>query len=364
MQIYGKDEALLPASILYNPGGIYSDSERLWQGIPTIEKIPDGSIYVSFYSGGKTEENGNFVLLVKRNNKEDSFSKPFLAIVPPTENTRCFDPCLWIDDRGRLLLFYAQSYGFFDGRIGVWLSVCDNPDAEEPVFSPPRRIANGVMMNKPTILKSGEWLLPCAIWGFVKGRENSLPEEQFSNVYRSVDHGETFERIGYADYAERYIDEHMIVEKNNGDLWMLIRRQTGIGQSVSKDKGYTWSEGEDSGLGGPGSRFCIRRLKSGKLILINHYNFTGRNNLTAMISDDDGKTWQGYLNLDERDNVSYPDMAEDEDGTIYIVYDRERYKDREILMATIKEEDISAGQLINESSALKILVNKCTGGYS
>ena len=35
----------------------------------------------------------------------------------------------------------------FDGRAGVWMSVCERPDDPEPTFGPPRRIANGLMLN-------------------------------------------------------------------------------------------------------------------------------------------------------------------------------------------------------------------------
>ena len=153
----------------------------------------------------------------------------------------------------------------------------------------------------------------------------------------------------------------MLVELDNGVIWMLIRAKNGIGQSYSDDNGITWSEGEDSGLGGPCSRFCIRRLKSGNLILINHHNFTGRNNLKAMISEDDGKTWKGYFLIDNRGQVSYPDMTADNGGNIYIVYDRERTSEREILMAIITEADILAGKLVNKNSRLRIIANKAFG---
>ncbi|MBQ3141831.1 MAG: hypothetical protein IJC25_07710 [Clostridia bacterium] len=32
------DEALMPATVLHRPGGIYNDGRRKWQGIPGIER--------------------------------------------------------------------------------------------------------------------------------------------------------------------------------------------------------------------------------------------------------------------------------------------------------------------------------------
>ena len=146
------DEALMPATVLYHPSGVYNDCRRQWQGIPGIERTKNGRIYVGFYSGMTTEAPGNYVLLVYSDDDGESFSAPYLAILPPTMNVRCFDECLWIDPNGALHLYWAQSYGFMDGRIGVWESVCADPDAENPRFSAPRRLANGIMMNKPTVM--------------------------------------------------------------------------------------------------------------------------------------------------------------------------------------------------------------------
>jgi len=149
-----------------------------------------------------------------------------------------------------------------------------------------------------------------------------------------------------------------IIERIDGSLWMLVRTFYGIGESISFDKGKTWNKGKPTNIGGPSSRFFIRRLYSGNLLLVNHYNFTGRNNLTAMISKDDGKTWEGFLLLDERDNVSYPDGVQAEDGRIFVVYDRERYGAKEILMAVFTEEDVISGKCVTEKARLKVLVDK------
>jgi hypothetical protein len=161
----------------------------------------------------------------------------------------------------------------------------------------------------------------------------------------------------------------MITELRDGRLWMLVRTKYGIGQSFSNDGGLTWSGGTDSGLGGPSSRFHICRLRSGRLLLINHVDFTKRNNLTALLSDDDGKTWSAKLLLDGRDAVSYPDVKEADDGYIYITYDRERGCNkkslaeaqsfaREILVSRITEQDILDGEVKSDGSYLGRIVSK------
>ena len=359
-----KDEALLPGRFVYDPltadPDRYGDGSRCFQGIPGVERTEKGRLFYCFYTGGNDEGSGNFVMLLRSDDNAASF-RPILAAEAPTEMTRTFDPCLWIDGEGRLWLFYAQSYTLFDGRVGVWAAVCEDPDADEIRFGEPRRIADGIMMNKPIVLRSGRWLLCCALWEGFASEYNDLPDERFSNAVVSDDRGKTFRLIGRADYPDRWIDEPMAAELGDGRILMLIRGRHGIGQAFSDDEGATWSPGKDSGLGGPCSRFCLRRLKSGSLLLVNHHDFRGRNNLKAMLSKDDGNTWEGFLMIDERDDVSYPDVTEDDSGRIYIAYDRRRYDEKELLLAIVTEADILAGKPVTEDCRMKIVVNRAHG---
>lgn len=142
------------------------------------------------------------------------------------------------------------------------------------------------MMNKPTILSDGTWLLCCSIWCDELSPLNDLPEERFSNVYASTDNSLIFTRIGYTDYPDRSTDEHMIVKLRNKSLWMLIRGKHGIGQGFSDDGGYTWRNIGFSGIENSCSRFHIHRLKSGRLILINHKNTTGRKRIMSLSAED------------------------------------------------------------------------------
>lgn len=345
----------------------YQTSKRLWQGIPSIEVTKKGRIFVTFYSGGTREEIGNYVLLLMSDDGVN-FSEPIAAAYE--EKHRCFDPCLWIDPLGRLWLTWTRYPD--DGLFAV---VCDDPDADELTFGEEFFVGNNVMMDKPTVLRTGEWMFPIAVWRDhltydFPGFGADIPEKG-SYVYVTEDNGKTFRKLGHADVKRRCFDEHQILEMKDGTLRMFVRTTYGIGAANSYDGGKSWSEDFDTGYGGPSSRFHIRRLRSGRVLLINHYQFNGRNNMTAMLSEDDGKTFPYTLLLDERKDVSYPDAKEAEDGFIYITYDRERggYKSnmkdvmdsaREILMAKITEDDILQGRLVNTDSELKRVVSKLT----
>lgn len=345
-----------PAPVITSPGPEYGSAARRWQGVPGLERTAGGRLWATWYSGGGGEGPENYVALVTSADDGRTWSQPRLVVDPPGR-VRAYDPCLWHDPWRRLWLFWAQSDDFFDGRAGVWYIRSDDAERAQPTWSAPRRIANGVMMNKPTVLSTRAWLLPTAVWAYRPPRLPELEHERFSNVLCTADQGETFAIRGGADVPGRQFDEHMLVERRDGSLWMLVRTGHGIGESVSTDRGRTWSPGRPSPLGGPGARFFIRRLRSGRLLLVNHHNFIQRNNLTAMLSDDDGITWYGHLLIDGRDNVSYPDGVETADGRIYITYDRERSTAKEILMTIFTEEDVRQGRFVSIYARASVLVD-------
>lgn len=345
----------------------YHASHRIWQGIPGIAQTRGGRTFVSFYSGNTKETYGNFAAVIT--GRDGKNFGELIAVAKKAGKFRCFDPVLWIDPQDRLWFIWNVMPG-----EEVMGAICDDPDADTLVWSEPFYIGRGIMMNKPTVLSSGEWLFPIAIWRhdiYPEYRAASLTDKDVagSYVYKTCDNGKSFIPLGHADIRDRSFDEHMVLEQKNGNLMMLVRTNYGIGKAYSYDRGNNWSRGEDSRLGGPCSRFFITRLRSGRVLLINHHNFTKRDHLTALLSEDDGVTFPYALLLDERKNVSYPDAMEGEDGSIYITYDRERgaFKSsleevyanaREILTARITEEDILAGSLVSDSSFLGHVASK------
>ncbi|MBE6976095.1 MAG: helix-turn-helix domain-containing protein [Ruminococcaceae bacterium] len=353
--------------LITNPGELrkfYAD-QRIWQGIPSVEVTKNGRVFVTFYAGGVKEEIGNYAMVVMSDDGVN-FTEP--VVVAYMDDYRCYDPCLWIDPLGRL--WFTWSICPDDA---LFASICDNPDADVLQWGEPFKVGHDIMMNKPIVLTTGEWLFPLAVWGpgirSLPPQFDSKTPEKGSFVYKTSDNGKTFVRLGRADVYKRHFDEHMVLELQDGRLWMLVRTFYGIGQAFSSDRGKTWSTDSDSGLGGPSSRFHICRLKSGRILLINHVDFDKRNNLMALLSEDDGKTWCARLMLDPRGEVSYPDVKEADHGYIYITYDRERgaYKKnmgevyasaREILLARVTEADILAGEVRDPGSYLQRIVSK------
>lgn len=369
--------SMTAATLIWQPKDEkYRASGRKWQGIPAIERTRGGRLLAAWYSGMEGETCGNFVVVEKSDDGGETWTDAWLIVAHEDPLVRCFDECLWRDPQGRIWLFWAQCEGgLFDGRAGVWEIHTANPDSERPDFTEPRRIANGVMLNKPAVLKDGRWLMPCALWekDFAKIAGEGHPElddEIGANIYVSCDHGETFRFESGVRIPDRMCDEHSVIEKNDGTLWLLSRTSRGIGQAFSRDKGKTWEDAGHSGLSGPNSRFNVTRLQNGDLLLINHINPTNvlsarkwkkRDNLMAMLSKDDGQSWTGGLMLDVRPDVSYPDVTEAPDGRILAIYDRDRMGAKEILMCAFRPEDVEAGYPVSEDAFLRRVINKATG---
>lgn len=108
---------------------------------------------------------------------------------------------------------------------------------------------------------------------------------------------------------------------------------------------------------------------SGNLLLVNHQIeredeesketlFPKRSHLSAWLSEDDGLTWSKPFLLDEREGISYPDVDQDEEGNIYIIYDYLRFKEKQLLLAKITEEDILNGQIKTMGSYLRRIVDQ------
>ena len=318
-----------------------------------------------FYSGAETEDLGNYCALIASDDEGKTWSEP-IAVAYFGEQSRAYDPCVWVDPKGRLWFYYSVT-----PCQKVYAVVCENPDATQLQWSEEKEIGGEVLLNKPTVMKNGEWWFPSAVWG----KNLMEPSPELKDTYRLLDEreidrkafafvsrdgGKTFEKRGGIAAKDRSFDEHQFLELSDGRVAGFIRTGYGIAVSYSADGGYTWSEDEDTGIFSPNTRFFVRRLSSGNVLLITHQQSDNpetpklRTNLTAFISKDDGKTWEGGLLLDEREFVSYPD-GQEYDGNIYVIYDRDRKGKGEILLAKFTEKDVWAKSILGNGYLQKTI---------
>lgn len=363
------DLALVPPVIDTDPLPEF-DYDRLDYGMtPAVTRTPGGRLWNLWFAG----EDGPSAFLLANISDDDgeTWSKPLLAVngqAPerfPVARSIVMGH-IWCDPLGILHLFFSQSMLHFDGRASTWESVCENPDDDVPVWSKPRWIWHGGVHNKPIVTSKGEWLLPLDLeidgYGCYQGVFSELDPVRGMHVFASTDQGKSWRPRGFAvPRAEgvSHYAEHMIVERSDRSLWMLIRTNMGLMESYSLDDGRNWSEPVFSRtVSHPCSRFFLTRLASGRILLVKHGDriddffrdgavdwSNGRNRLKAFLSEDDGESWIGGLMLDERQVVSYPDGFQAPDGGIYVVYDRNRATDGEILLARFAEQDVLNGRL-------------------
>lgn len=367
------DPAMEAPVVNTTPGPEYSDERRDYGMTIGIDRTRGGRLWAAWVAGGDSDK-GYFVAATS-DDEGRTWSKPRFVIDPPEApgvlRRRILVGNFWCDPTGRLWLFFDQSMGYYDGRAGDWAITCDDPDAPEPDWSAPRRLWHGATLNKPTVLRNGEWLLPVSLWARAKIGPRSqgeahreLDDQRMAHLFVSADRGQSWSRRGGVAFPRHDFDEHMVVERRDGSLWMLARTVPGIAESVSADGGRSWSEPRIA-FPNINARFFLRRLASGRLLLVKHGRIDERtprrSHLTALLSDDDGRTWIGGLVIDERDGVSYPDGFEAPDGRIFISYDRNRARDREILLAVFREADVLAGRPETDGTRLKGLINKALG---
>jgi len=353
---------LKPPKLITIPASVedYTPESRKFTGISSLAVSPEGRIWAVWYAGiTPSEDLNNYVVLATSEDHGQNW-KEVLVIDPDGSGPfRAFDPEVWIDPDGQLWIFWAQAIEQHENAAGVWSLTINNSNIVDSDWPKPRHLTDGIMMCKPLVLSSGEWVLPASTWRITNS----------ARAIVSTDKGQTWQERGAANVPEnfRLYDEHMIVEKKNGDLRMLVRTKYGIGESLSSDRGYTWSPVSPSGIQHPSARFFIRKLNSGSLLLVKHGPVDmkiGRSHLMAFISKDDGHSWSNGLLLDERPGVSYPDGQQTSDGRIYITYDYSRIKEQNILITSFTEDDILQGTdtKILEVFNRRLLVSKGGNG--
>jgi hypothetical protein len=354
--------SLQPPQHVGPPRADQAVTNRAFTGIPSMAVAPKGRLWATWYAGVTPGEDVNNYVVLSTSGDNGATWQEVLTMDPDAGGpVRAFDPEVWVSPEGRLFLFWAQRRPSL--KPEVWCVETGQPDAAQPEWSQPRRIGEGVMMCKPLVLSSGEWGLPISQWG----NKGWSVGDNSAQLVVSTDAGKTWTLRGSCNVPKdaREADEHMFVERTDGSLWLLVRTRYGIGESVSTDRGKTWPDLTPSGIEHPTSRFFVRRLVSGNLLLVKHGPLDqriGRSHLTAYLSKDDGKTWGGGLMLDERHGVSYPDGDQSPDGLIRVIYDYNRRTDRNILMAVFREEDVAGGKDVSGAVKLRQLVSKGTGG--
>lgn len=319
--------------------------DRHWQGCPTIARTNGGRLFASWVTGDSNEpKDENYEPIVYSDDNGLTWHNLWwISNEHPEAQTN--DTQFWVDPDGRLWMCYVQRRkpGGFDKNSGVWAVVIDNPDMDieelKNMEIKPRRLFDGLLRNNFLVLSDGTWL----------AAPNDFVDENNTIVYASTDKGKTWTVRGgaYLPIATNF-DETILYEKEDGSIWMMVRNTSGkIVECYSYDKGYTWTEAQQTEFNNASTRFNLMKLPSGNLILINNNNSAARNNLTAYLSLDDGVTWPYTMMIDST-YTSYPDIEYNpKTNEIYVIYDQYRTDQGNIHMAVFTEEYLMKHSVID-----------------
>jgi len=316
----------------------YREENRAWQGAPTLARTKGGRLYVGFMSGGIYEPDPrNNSLLIYSDDDGDTWSEPVLSIESKPEiNHRCFEFELWNAPDDSLWMFWAEvpyegglelpnyeqvidmendsEYHRLEDQTITYVSICRNPDDDEPVWSEPRALFNAVVRNHPIVTDSGRWIFSTYLTG---------PRDYYE-FYYSDDQGQTFKTSRCTGRPRgRNYDEPGFYRMADGRIAAVVRI-TGPHylRMISSDDGVTWSDPEPL-LKAASQRPCVGNDLDGSVWMITSISETGRNGFRLMHSAD-GEMFEEKMILDDRERISYAEFAQAPDGTMYIAYDRER----------------------------------------
>lgn len=342
-----------------------------------MERTRNGRLWVTWTAGGDNEN--AFLMSAWSDDEGRTWTHPKFRIASEVsphgfKRSHCCS-VFWNDPLGRLWWIFDDRMGSFDGRSGTWYSLCENPDSSDPQWSEPVRIWHGVSLNRPQILSDGVWIMGISLWprhriyGF-EGQTweydrydgdytRELDSFRKAWIFASRDNGRTWERRGGAVAEQREFDEPSIIERRDGSLLMYLRTYYGLAETESSDRGYSWADPKPSSIPHSPARIFTCRLQSGRLLMVRHdVARTGpqpRSNLTAYLSDDEGRNWYGAFRFENRECVSYPDGFQHPDGRIFIQYDHKRI-DGSLQLSIFTEEDVAAGRIVSGKAELGLTI--------
>ncbi len=229
----------------------------------------------------------------------------------------------------------------------------DSPDAKAPTYA--MHSPDGGKTWEPPQKLHDDWT--GAIRDIIQLRDGTIiftsmmmrhsPGHHSVVTYRSRDNGRTWQRSNVIDLGgighHGGVTEATIEQLRDGRIWMLMRTNwKTFWQAFSTDGGLNWGDFRSSGIDASSAPGLLKRLASGRLVLIwNRYFPEGqasfplsggdrqwsevpvsnhRLELSMRFSEDDGKTWTKPVVIarNKKGWISYPYLFEARPGQLWI----------------------------------------------
>ncbi len=329
----------------------------------SVVECPNGSLLACWYEGKSDRSTDVHIQAARLLKGHTTWSQDFLLADTPMLSDN--NPCLFIDHKDRLWLFYYTLLGspeeawdtaFLRYKISthyqdtsapiVWDVQNDLPVKPTDLDETVERLCQQALQAskassrvvrqcdilrtklkdqlarklgwttraKPVRLSTGAILLPMA-------------SEIFGIAMMAItpDGGRTWTfskpPLGYG------IEQPTVFEKTDGTLIAYFRDSSPahrIRRSESHDHGLTWSPVVSTEFPNPGSGIEVLRLADGNIVLVyNDCVDDPRNSLVVSMSDDEGETWKWTRHIEQVEGegrFDYPSVIQSHDGRLHVTF--------------------------------------------
>jgi predicted neuraminidase len=289
----------------------------------TIVEVEGGLLAAWF--GGQHERAPDVAIWSARH---DGRSWLPMAKVAEEPGIPTWNPVLWREPRGGLILFYRAG-----PSPETWSTFLKRSGDGGRTWSEAELLPAGVLgpiKNKPVVGAAGE---------IVAGSSVESYRAWTSWVEISADGGRNWTRHGpiVVPGVPKGNIQPALWRGTDGRLRMVVRTTERVGRvalAESRDDGRTWSEARPTALPHPNSGLDVVKLADGRVLLVHNHTAKGRTPLTVTLSADDGESWQPRLALEDGPGeYSYPAVIQAGDGTVHVTYTWRRERIKHVTLA-------------------------------
>lgn len=371
-------EPLFKTENIFPPGNKHAHSS-------SIVQCPDGSFLACWFYGSGERTADDVVVQGARLAKGATEWSPVFLMADTPEFPDC-NPVLFIDSQERLWLFWVTVLAERWECSQLKYRVANNPSGQ----AAPDWGWQGVIQLKPgeqfaKVMKErfeelgvedgmwAEYALPYTRL-LLKAAQDPY-KRQTGWMTRTSPLVLPSGRILLPLYSDGFNASLMGISDDNGQTWRasspiiglgpiqpaIARRQDGtivafcrdsggpparVMISESKDNGESWTPAVDCDIPNSGASLAVVTLVDGRWLMICNDLEEGRRRLTALLSDDEGETWNIKRQIEPSDKggrrFDYPSVIQSRDGLIHLTYSYTSDAGRCIRHCTINTQWIEA----------------------
>lgn len=295
----------------------------------TVTELPNGEIMAVWYSGTAEKHHDVGIYQSRFDPKSEVWSSPTL-LEKQDQFTSEGNPVIYYDKLSkRLWLFWVTMDRATTKRFrGGWSTCkmkCKHSDDLGETWSKVRfltKLWGRMTRNKPVRLSNGDVLMPFySEWLGYKTNFFIATAESFAKGALECKWKKKGPILGN-------IMQPTVVEFEKGHLLAYNRTAKAgtfkgwITAVESHDFGRTWGKIYQAPLRNPNGGTDMVKLQDGRIALAFNNSSTERNPLSIGISEDEGKTWQKILDIENTpgERFGYPSIIQAKDGTLYCCY--------------------------------------------